>query len=162
MNTLQKDLTKSKKLVHSPLPSHILKNRNSLSEKPSPIILRGQFVLLEPLVIERDALPLFEMSNGNAIQLGKRSMEAYDADELIWCYMFDGPFKTMNEFSASLKLQINAPNGRCICVFDVATGRQVGVANFMNNVPSHLKIELGGIWYSPISKGHMLIQKRHT
>lgn len=46
--------------------------------------------------------------------------------------------------------QINASNGCCLCVFDVATGRQVGVANLMNNYPSHLKIILGGIWYSPI------------
>jgi RimJ/RimL family protein N-acetyltransferase len=32
----------------------------------------------------------------------------------------------------------------------VATGRQVGVLNYMNNFPEHLKIELGSIWYSPL------------
>jgi RimJ/RimL family protein N-acetyltransferase len=37
-----------------------------------------------------------------------------------------------------------------MCVFDKASAAQIGVANFMNNTPSHLKIELGGIWYSPI------------
>ena len=37
-----------------------------------------------------------------------------------------------------------------MCVFDISSGLQIGVANFMNNIPSHLKIELGGIWYSPI------------
>ena len=33
-----------------------------------------------------------------------------------------------------------------------ATGGQVGVVNFMNNLPEHLKVELGGIWYSPLAQ----------
>jgi len=84
------------------------------------------------------------------LRLGNRSVQAYDADELIWRYMFDGPFKDPNELIASLQPQINAFNGCCLCVFDIATGKQIGVANLMNNVPTDLKIELGGIWYSPI------------
>lgn len=133
-----------------PLSTSVLTKRSSLPEKPAHVILEGQFVRLEPLVIERDAQRLFEMSNGDALRLSKRSMDPYDADELIWRYMFDGPFKNAHELSASLQSQVNAFNGRCMCIFDIASGVQVGVANFMNNVPSHLKIELGGIWYSPI------------
>jgi RimJ/RimL family protein N-acetyltransferase len=127
-----------------------VKERTTLSEKPILMHLNGRYVRLEPLIIERDAQPLFEMSNGSAIQFGDRSMEAYDSDELIWRYMFDGPFETLDKFVASLRPQINASNGCCLCVFDVATKRQIGVVNLMNNFPAHLKIELGGIWYSPI------------
>lgn len=132
------------------LSSETLATRSTLSEKPSPIDLKGRYVKLQPLILERDAQPLFEMSNGSAIQLGDQSIQAYDADELIWRYMFDGPFKNPNELIASFRPQVNATNGCCLCVFDIATGKQIGVANLMNNFPAHLKIELGGIWYSPI------------
>lgn len=132
------------------LPMTTLDRRTQLPEKPAFISLLGKYVQLEPLVIERDAQRLFAISNGSALQLGERFVDSYDADELIWRYMFDGPFNSIEEFSTSLQSQINSPNGRCMCVFDVSSGFQVGVANFMNNIPSHLKIELGGIWYSPI------------
>lgn len=127
-----------------------LEKRTSLSEKPNHIQINGKYVKLESLNIERDVQPLFEMSNGSAIQLGSRCMQAYDSEELIWRYMFDGPFESLDKFVASLRPQVNAPNGCCLCVFDVHTGMQVGVANLMNNFPAHLKIEIGGIWYSPI------------
>lgn len=132
------------------LTEEALIKRTLLPEKPSVVSLKGQYVRLEPLILELDAQLLFEMSNGSAIQLGNRSMQTYDADELIWHYMFDGPFKNPNELITSLQFQINASNGCCLCVFDIATGKQIGVANLMNNFPAHLKIELGGIWYSPI------------
>lgn len=128
----------------------VLKKRALLPDKPRVVHLKGQHVRLEPLILERDAHPLFEVSNGSPIQLGDRSLQAYDADKLIWRYMFDGPFKNPSELIASLQPQINASNGCCLCVFDMATGKQIGVANLMNNFPTHLKIELGGIWYSPI------------
>lgn len=67
--------------------------------------------------------------------------------------MFDGPFENKREFNAYLPIYVNALDGLCLCAFDMASGRQVGVANFMNNVSAHLKIELGGIWYSPIVQG---------
>jgi RimJ/RimL family protein N-acetyltransferase len=35
-------------------------------------------------------------------------------------------------------------------VRDAATSTLVGVINYMANMPAHLKIELGGIWYSPL------------
>jgi RimJ/RimL family protein N-acetyltransferase len=132
------------------LPAEVLSRREQLSLKPAPIVLTGRSVRLEPLIVERDGPPLFEFSNGSPITLGERSVEVYDADALIWRYMFNGPFASLADFSASLQEQVNAANGQCLCVFDLASGRQVGVANYMNNVPAHLKIELGGIWYSPV------------
>lgn len=132
------------------LPTNTLERRTKLPEKPAPLTLLGKYVRLESLVVERDAQCLFEMSNGNALKLGDRSMNSYDADELVWRYMFDGPFNHVEELAASLQLQVNSPNGRCLCVFDISSGLQIGIANLMNNIPSHLRIELGGIWYSPI------------
>lgn len=132
------------------LSTTTLERRAQLLEKPVSITLLGKYIRLEPLVIERDVHRLFETSNGSALKLGNRSMSSYDADELVWRYMFDGPFNNIEELAASLQSQVNAPNGRCMCVFDLSSGLQIGVANFMNNIPAHLKIELGGIWYSPI------------
>lgn len=132
------------------LPAPVLARRDSLPVKPDSVTLIGQYVRLEPLVVARDAQPLFEVSNGHPIKWGERSVDAYDAEALIWRYMFDGPFESIVDFTAGLQAHVEAPNGLCLCVFDMASGRQVGVANYMNNVPAHLKIELGGIWYSPI------------
>jgi RimJ/RimL family protein N-acetyltransferase len=64
--------------------------------------------------------------------------------------MFAGPFARQDDFQTYCEHQINAPNGLCLCVTDVATDQPVGMTNFMNNSPEHLKIELGGIWYSPL------------
>lgn len=141
-------MTKTQSL--SLLPETILVRRNLLPDKPAPIKLIGKYVYLEPLVISRDAKVLFAMSNGTPLTLGERSVSAYNPDELIWRYMFDGPFDNETDFEVSLKPYVNASNGLACCVFDHASKRQVGVANFMNNSPQHLKIELGGIWYSPI------------
>ena len=132
------------------LPTAVLARRDLLLDKPAPVTLTGQYVHLKPLVVARDAQPLFEVSNGNAITLGERSIDTYDADALIWRYMFDGPFENMANFATGLQAHVDASNGLCLCVFDLASGRHVGVTNFMNNSPAHLKIELGGIWYSPI------------
>ena len=51
---------------------------------------------------------------------------------------------------ASLASQAAAPDGTPLTVLDRPTGRPVGVVNLMSNDPANLKIELGGIWYSPI------------
>jgi RimJ/RimL family protein N-acetyltransferase len=133
-----------------PLPAEKLALRDKLPRQPAPVTLTGQFIQLRPVVVAQDARPLFEVSNGQPITLGDRSVEAYDAEALIWRYMFDGPFDSVEALAARLQAQVDAPNGLCLAVVDLATGSQVGVTNFMNNSPADLKIELGGIWYSPV------------
>ena len=139
-------------MIHKLLSPDLLIKRNILPDKPAPVTLVGQSVYLKPLIINRDAQALFEMSNGSAIVLGDRSMDAYDADHLIWCYMFEGPYKSEEDFTASLQAQVDVSNGLCLCVFDKASDRQIGVTNLMNNHPAHLKIEIGTLWYSPIAQ----------
>ena len=138
------------------LPDEVLAKQTELPLKPAPVTLTGRYVRLESLVLERDVEPLFAVSNGSPARIGERSIEAYNAGELVWCYLFAGPFASADEMAAYLRPQVNADNGLCFCVFDVATGQQVGVINYMNNFPAHLKIELGSIWYSP------LVQRTHA
>ena len=79
-----------------------------------------------------------------------RSAPAYDPDLAIWRYMPSGPFTDVAGMRASLESQAAAIDGMPLTVLDRTTGRPVGVVNLMSNDPPNLKIELGGIWYSPI------------
>ncbi len=53
-------------------------------------------------------------------------------------------------FRAYLENQANGADRLCLCVVERESDRPVGVVNLMSNVPSFLRIELGGIWYSPV------------
>jgi RimJ/RimL family protein N-acetyltransferase len=128
----------------------VLARRQALPLKPAPVILTGRHVRLEPLALERDAAALFAVSNGSPATLGTRRVDAYDAEELIWRYLFGGPFANLADFTAYLQRQVDALNGLPFCVFDVEANQPVGVANYMSNSPADLKIELGHIWYSPL------------
>lgn len=139
-----------------PLTDSQLMLANTLPVKPASVTLAGRYVRLEPLSVERDVQALHAMSNGSPAVLGERTVSAYDPDETIWRYMSGGPFGTASDLAAWLAASVDAPNGLCFCVFDRATNHQIGVTNYMNNFPQHLKIELGGIWYSPLA------QRSHT
>jgi RimJ/RimL family protein N-acetyltransferase len=134
------------------LPAEVLARRERLPLKVAPVTLTGALVRLAPLDVRRDVAALHERSNGQPAGLGPRTIAAYDADTLVWRYLFSGPFATAGELAGYLEEQVAAANGLCLCVFDRATDSPIGVVNFMNNVPEHLKIELGGIWYSPLAQ----------
>lgn len=136
-----------------PLEPATLALAQQLPRKPAPVTLNGRFVRLEPLDLARDAAALFRVSNGDAVTLGDRSAGPYDAEKLVWRYLFAGPFPSLAGFVTYCEQQRDAPDGLCLSVFDAATGTPIGMANFMSNTPMHLKIELGGIWYSPIAQG---------
>ncbi len=138
--------------ILAPLPPDVLERRARLPLKPEPVVLRGDFVRLEPVDVQRHLEGLWAVSNGSPITLGGRSLGAYDAEELIWRYLFGGPFASLEAFEGYVRAQVNAPNGLPFCVVDSATGRPIGMANYLNNTPEHLRIELGSIWYSPIAQ----------
>jgi RimJ/RimL family protein N-acetyltransferase len=147
------DLSPSQPEIPAPAPPLLEATqalRRTLPSRPAPVTLTGKWVRLEPLDITRQANALFAMSHGAPIQLGDRRVEAYDAEEMIWRYLFGGPYADLDAFTAYLISQRDAANALTFCVVDQATGTPVGVTNYMNNFPEHLKIELGGIWYSPI------------
>jgi RimJ/RimL family protein N-acetyltransferase len=132
------------------LPASVLARAKTLPLKPDPITLPGRFVRLAPLDVERDAGELYEVGNGQSIDLAGRVYPAYDADDLIWRYLFQAPPTDLASFRAYLADQVNGADRLCLCVIEQESNRPVGVANLMSNVPSFLRIELGGIWYSPV------------
>jgi RimJ/RimL family protein N-acetyltransferase len=139
--------------VGEPLPDDVLARRDRLPRKPDPVTLSGRLVRLAPLDLDRDVAALHAVSNGQAVTAAGRTVEAYDPDALVWRYMAGGPFASAAELGDWLRAHVEAPAGRCLTVFDVATGDPIGVVNYMNNEPAHLKIELGGIWYGPVAQG---------
>ena len=135
--------------MFEPLPSPVLDRSKSLPLKPESVILRGEYVSLVPAVAETDAIPLFEASNGSPLTIGSDVGETYDPDERIWQFLFEGPYKTADDFEVGLQKWIDSPNGLCFTVHHNLAGRPVGVVNYMRNHPEHLRVELGGIWYTP-------------
>lgn len=138
--------------IPTPLPADVLERRARLPLKPEPVTLCGDFVRLEPVDMQRHLAGLYAVSNGSPIALGGRSLGAYDADELIWRYLFGGPFASLEAFADYVRAQVSAPNGLPFCVIDLPTGQPIGMTNYLNNTPEHLRIELGSIWYSPIAQ----------
>lgn len=136
-----------------PLPTETLTAAQSLPLKLDPVTLRGSTVYLMPTVIERDSAILYALSNGDPIEQGERTYPAYDSDALIWRWMSAGPFDTLASFQRYLQANIDAPNTLSFTVFDAQKDHPLGMACYLNNTPSHLKIELGSIWYSPIAQG---------
>ncbi len=134
------------------LPDEVLARARRLPARPAPVTLEGAVVRLRPLDLARDVAPLHAVSSGAPVTVGDRRVAAYDADALIWRYLFGGPFASEAGLAAYLRPQVEAPDGLCLCLEDRPTGRPVGVATFMNNVPAHLKVELGNIWYSPVAQ----------
>ena len=132
------------------LPDDVLALRQTLPTKPASVTLTGSFVRLVPLDLDRDVEVLYAVSNGGAATLSERTIEAYDPDPMIWRYMSGGPFTSAKALAVWLQIQIDSDTGIPLCVFDIASDQPVGVANLMSNVPAHLKIELGNIWYSPL------------
>lgn len=132
------------------LPESVLLAAKELPNKPDDVTLDGKYIQLMPLQIERDLDALHAVSNGKPIRLGGRTVDDYDPEVLIWRYMSGGPFSNTGQLASFLIPQVEAENGLCFCVFDKHTKQQVGVCNYMNNFPAHLKVELGNIWYSPI------------
>jgi RimJ/RimL family protein N-acetyltransferase len=134
----------------TPLSAATLARRAALPVKFAPVTLAGSFVRLAPLDLAHDVDALHAVSNGQPARLGEREIPAYDADAMVWRYMPVGPFADAEDLRAALRVQVEAPNGLCLCVFDVPTGQPIGAVNFMTNMPEHLKVELGSIWYSPL------------
>jgi len=134
------------------LSEAVLSRRTQLPLKVAPVTLTGKIVRLAPLDLARDVDALFAVSNGQPVRLGERKIPAYDAETMVWRYMPAGPFRNAGEMVTVLRGQVEAADGLCLCVFDVPTGQPVGVVTYMNNMPVHLKVELGNIWYSPIAQ----------
>lgn len=129
----------------------------SLPLKPASVELVGPRVRLIPTEAARDATGLFAMSNGEPIQLGGRSIGAYDTATLVWRYLRYGPFTNAAECEAYLADMASAKDILTMTLIENESNQPIGTLSFMSNVPSFLKIEIGHIWISPVMQGSGVI-----
>jgi RimJ/RimL family protein N-acetyltransferase len=134
------------------LADDVLERRLTLPRRPEAVTLEGRIVKLVPLGLERDLDGLYAASDGQPNSWRERRADSYDPDAAIWRYMPVGPFRDPAGLAGYLRTLLSAPDGLCLCVTDAGTGQQLGVVNYQANFPEHLKIELGGIWYSPVAQ----------
>ena len=129
----------------------------TLPVKPAPVELTGPRVRLIPLEPARNAPALFAMSNGQPIQLGERSIGAYDPVTLVWRYLRYGPFEDVAGCEAYLSDLAAGGDILPMTLIDRQSDRPIGTLSFMANAPAHLKIEIGHIWISPVMQGSGVI-----
>ena len=101
---------------------------------PSRTVLRGQYVVLEPLH-RRHTPELFRSALG--------------ADE-SWTYLTSGPFATEAAMEAYINSFSTDPLRVAWAVRPIATGVASGWLSLLDIQPANAAAELGSIWFSPV------------
>jgi len=107
------------------------------AKRPERVTLRGRWVTLVPLDAAAHADALYEGSNGDA------------AREAVWAYLFDGPYKSSDEFRANIEAKARSTDPLFFAVIDNAARRVVGYQTFLRIDPPNRVIEVGNIMYTP-------------
>jgi len=107
------------------------------AKRPERVTLKGRWVTLAPLDADRHAAALYEGSNGDAVR------------ESVWTYLFDGPYRSLDEFRSNIELKATSADPLFFAVVDNASGRAVGYQTLMRIDPPNRVIEVGNIMYTP-------------
>jgi RimJ/RimL family protein N-acetyltransferase len=107
------------------------------AKRPERVALAGRWVTLVPLDASRHAEALYEGSNGDA------------ARESLWAYLFDGPYRDLDEFRANIEAKARSKDPLFFAVIDNASGRAVGYQTLMRIDVANRVIEVGNIMYTP-------------
>ena len=103
---------------------------------PTPVILTGRYVVLEPLNAEEHADALWLLTKGAV-------------NDSLWDYMSDGPYPRREEFYAAIERKAAGPDTRFFAIVDSASGQVAGYASYMRIEPLHRCMEVGNILYAP-------------
>jgi RimJ/RimL family protein N-acetyltransferase len=107
------------------------------AKRPERVTLKGRWVTLVPLDAGAHAEALYEGSNGDA------------AREAVWAYLFDGPYKSPDEFRTSIEAKARSADPLFFALIDNVSGRAVGYQTFLRIDPPNRVIEVGNIMYTP-------------
>jgi RimJ/RimL family protein N-acetyltransferase len=107
------------------------------SKLPSQKKLKGKYVILEPLKINKHSRDLFN----NFLK---------DKKNLIWKYLPYGPFKTYINFKKWLKYFCLNKDPFFYAIYVKKYKQYCGIAGYLRIKPEHGSIEVGHINYSPI------------
>ena len=101
---------------------------------PTPIILRGSAVTLEPLDAARHSSAIWSA--------------VYGHDE-VWTWLGDGPYAEESAFRATLERKQTAADAVFLALIPAATGQAAGYASYMRIDPANGVVEVGNILLSP-------------
>ena len=104
--------------------------------RPPPTALTGRFCRVEPLDAGRHAADLY-------------AANSKDRDGRMWTYLPWGPYDGFDDYLAATKAGLRREDFITYAVIDMASGRAVGVASYLNINPAAGSIEVGGIAYAP-------------
>jgi RimJ/RimL family protein N-acetyltransferase len=130
----------------------VLAARDRIPPPPDVGEVRTGRLVIRPYTAD-DAAELFAISDGSPVTRMGRSVDAYDAERLVWRFMFAGPFADpagLHDLHAHF---LDAPDALPYSVADAATGELVGSVTLLANVPADLRVEIGNVWYTPAVQG---------
>ena len=104
---------------------------------PSRKNFRGQYVVLEPIIISRHSKDLYN----NFLR---------DKKNIIWEYLPYGPFKSYGSFKKWLKSFCLNKDPFFYAIYSKRHRQYCGMASYLRITPEHASIEVGHINYSPI------------
>jgi RimJ/RimL family protein N-acetyltransferase len=107
------------------------------AKRPDRVALKGRWITLVPLDAEAHAKDLFEGSNGDAER------------ERVWIYLFDGPYRSLDEFRSNIEGKARSADPLFFAVMDNASRRPVGYQTLMRIDAANRVIEVGNIMYTP-------------
>ena len=107
------------------------------AKRPERVTLEGRWITLAPLDPAKHAEALYEGSNGDA------------ARESVWIYLFDGPYRSLDEFRAAIEAKARSADPLFFAVIDKPSGRAVGYQTLMRIDAANRVIEVGNVMYTP-------------
>lgn len=134
------------------LAPDLLARRKTLLRKPDVVVLTGERLRLRPYATA-DAEELHAISNGEPVTRLGRSVSTYDADELVWRFMPAGPFAGHSQVAQYHDFLASLEDSLVFSVVETSSGELLGSTSYLANEPTHLKIEIGNVWYTPAVQG---------
>ena len=90
----------------------------------------------------------------HAEELYRESHKDANDQRLIWEYLPDGPFNSLENFRKYLAYRIDPESGLVsYCIQENSTGALLGTVSYMNIQPQDKSIEIGHIWYVTKAQG---------
>jgi len=106
-------------------------------ERPPRTAMTGRFCRVEPLDADRHAAELYAANSA-------------DRDGRMWTYLPWGPYDGFDDYLAATKAGLRREGFITYAVNDMASGKAVGVASYLNINLTAGSIEVGGIAYAPV------------
>jgi RimJ/RimL family protein N-acetyltransferase len=103
--------------------------------RPERTPLRGEHVLIRPLMADADALELYVESHPPR------------GDRELWTYLPNGPFPNADAFKEDLLALERSQDPLFFTLLPLPRERPAGVASYLRITPEHGVIEIGHIWF---------------